>query len=139
MVAAHDEGHGRRPPGASIRHDLFERSPVGIGDDILARWGGDEFAIALPDCQDPEARAVLSRVLAATPETHTCSIGYASWDGQESADALMARADRVLYRAKRSGRSRSLHHPSPTMSAVAETLTAGEGRTASRPSPHTPR
>jgi diguanylate cyclase len=76
--------------------------------DIVARWGGEEFAVALPDCPSEEAPAVLGRIAAALPEEQTCSIGYATWDGIESAADLMARADRALYGAKRAGRNRML-------------------------------
>jgi diguanylate cyclase (GGDEF)-like protein len=74
--------------------------------DVVARWGGEEFALALPNCPAREAEAVLERVRHAMPFDQTCSIGFATWDGRESADALMARVDAALYAAKRSGRNR---------------------------------
>lgn len=74
--------------------------------DVLARWGGEEFALVLPDCDGPAATAVLERLRAAVPEDVTCSVGSAVWDGEESAQALLARADAALYRAKASGRDR---------------------------------
>jgi diguanylate cyclase (GGDEF)-like protein/PAS domain S-box-containing protein len=74
--------------------------------DLVARWGGEEFAIALPDCSSPEAGTVLERVRHAVPGGQTCSIGYATWDGIESGDDLLARADRALYAAKHQGRNR---------------------------------
>jgi PleD family two-component response regulator len=40
------------------------------------------------------------------PESETCSIGVATWDGAESADELVARADAALYAAKHKGRDR---------------------------------
>jgi diguanylate cyclase (GGDEF)-like protein/PAS domain S-box-containing protein len=75
-------------------------------EDTIARWGGEEFALALPDCPGERALQVLGRVLAAVPQQQTCSIGYASWDGRESAEQLMCRADKALYQAKHSGRNR---------------------------------
>jgi diguanylate cyclase (GGDEF)-like protein/PAS domain S-box-containing protein len=74
-------------------------------DDVMARWGGEEFTFALPNCPEREARSVLDRVRRATPGGETCSIGAATWDGNESADALLARADAALYRAKGDGRN----------------------------------
>jgi diguanylate cyclase len=74
-------------------------------DDVMARWGGEEFAFALPDCPTGEAHAVLDRVRLAMPQGETCSIGYATWDGVESADQLLARADHALYSAKNNGRN----------------------------------
>ncbi|CAN5131754.1 hypothetical protein BH20ACT9_BH20ACT9_12580 [soil metagenome] len=72
--------------------------------DVLARWGGEEFAVALPDCRIDTARAVCERLRGATPDDQTCSVGLAVWDGEESAESLVARADGALYAAKRAGR-----------------------------------
>jgi diguanylate cyclase (GGDEF)-like protein/PAS domain S-box-containing protein len=76
--------------------------------DLLTRWGGEEFAVALPDCTEPEAAAILARVVNSVPGDQTCSIGWASWDGKESADQLLARVDAALYDAKEAGRNRAV-------------------------------
>jgi diguanylate cyclase (GGDEF)-like protein len=68
--------------------------------DLLARIGGDEFAILLPGCTLDDAHAVASRVREATPGIG-CSIGVAEWDGAETSHALHRRADHELYAAKR--------------------------------------
>jgi diguanylate cyclase (GGDEF)-like protein len=78
------------------------------GTDFLARYGGEEFALALPGCTPPQAKEVVERVRAATPENETCSIGIASWDGQEEAASLLGRADAALYEAKHRGRNVSV-------------------------------
>ncbi len=74
--------------------------------DLIARWGGEEFVVALPDCGDAEAAEILDRLRAAAPGAETCSIGYAVWNGSESAERLLERADAALYVAKDSGRDR---------------------------------
>lgn len=76
--------------------------------DLLARTGGEEFAVALPDCDLEAALAVGDRFRELTPEGLTCSVGVAQWDGEESREALMRRADRALYAAKRAGRDRTV-------------------------------
>jgi diguanylate cyclase (GGDEF)-like protein len=74
--------------------------------DLLARYGGDEFALSLPDCRPEEARALLERLREATPEEQGSSAGIAVWNGEESEIELMNRADLALYEAKRGGRQR---------------------------------
>ena len=76
--------------------------------DTLARYGGEEFALLLPGCPPIDGRQVLERVRAATPDGQTVSAGIAEWDGEESAEALIQRADDALYEAKRAGRDRSV-------------------------------
>jgi diguanylate cyclase (GGDEF)-like protein len=73
--------------------------------DTLARYGGDEFSVILPDCPLEEACTVIERLRAATPEPVTCSAGVACSDGAESAETLVRRADAALYEAKRAGRN----------------------------------
>jgi diguanylate cyclase (GGDEF)-like protein len=73
-------------------------------DDILARVGGDEFAILLADCDADHATALLDRLRLATTLAVSCSVGIAQWDGSESASSLLGRADAALYDAKHAGR-----------------------------------
>ncbi|CAN5490524.1 hypothetical protein BH10ACT8_BH10ACT8_22810 [soil metagenome] len=73
--------------------------------DHVARWGGEEFAVALPDCDADEAVAVLNRIRLTVPGEQTCSVGYATWDGMESPLELIERADQALYLAKAAGRN----------------------------------
>jgi diguanylate cyclase (GGDEF)-like protein/PAS domain S-box-containing protein len=74
--------------------------------DFLARYGGEEFAVLLPDCPPGEALEILERLRAATPGGETSSAGLAVWDGSESLETLIGRADAALYEAKRAGRDR---------------------------------
>lgn len=75
--------------------------------DLLARIGGEEFALALPNCAAGEAEQIIERLRAVTPRGQSFSCGLAVWDGTESHRALLARADRALYEAKRAGRQRT--------------------------------
>ena len=73
--------------------------------DVLARIGGDEFAVLLPGCSLETASQIAARLRAAVPAAN-CSIGVASWDRVETVEELLARADAALYEAKEGGRGR---------------------------------
>ena len=82
--------------------------------DQLARYGGEEFILLLPSADSAEASAVLDRLREVTPAGQTFSSGLATWDGVETSDELIARADRALYSAKDAGRNRTMVAPCDT-------------------------
>ncbi len=85
---------------AAAWHGALRRS------DILARYGGEEFIVLLPGADPEHAMVALERVRAATPGNETFSAGVATWDGAETSDELVARADAALYATKAAGRDR---------------------------------
>lgn len=76
------------------------------GDDIVGRFGGEEFLVLLPGVDGDVAGRVIERLRSAMPTDATCSFGVATWDGSEGASSLVVRADAALYRAKAAGRDR---------------------------------
>ncbi|WJN50478.1 GGDEF domain-containing protein [Pseudomonas asiatica] len=84
--------------------------------DFIARFGGEEFVLLLPQTS-PAAAAQIAEVLRATVEAcpfHfkgervviTTSIGLGAFRSGERGDQVLKRADAALYRAKESGRNR---------------------------------
>ena len=85
--------------------------------DLLARLGGDEFAVVLPHIKSTAAAQAVAHKIVSTLGTpfqigdvsvHIGgSVGVAlTADGEDSAQALLQRADEALYQAKRNGRGR---------------------------------
>jgi diguanylate cyclase (GGDEF)-like protein len=68
---------------------------------VLARQGGDEFAILFPGLNLTEAASAAEAMRAAIAGAgHTCSGGVAEWEAGVTGSTLMSRADIALYRAK---------------------------------------
>ncbi|MBC8719052.1 PleD family two-component system response regulator [Ochrobactrum sp. Marseille-Q0166] len=90
------------------------------GMDVMCRYGGEEFAIVLPDTDLAASTHVAERILEAVSEKPfllaggkhqidmTISIGIASLRlmGADTVEALFARTDAALYEAKTKGRNR---------------------------------
>jgi diguanylate cyclase (GGDEF)-like protein len=73
--------------------------------DAIARWGGDEFVVAAPECDAEAARGLVRRLISATPLVRF-AYGIAEWDGEERARDLISRADRDLLLSRDSTRRR---------------------------------
>ncbi|MCU1763014.1 diguanylate cyclase [Pseudomonas sp. 14P_8.1_Bac3] len=80
--------------------------------DLLARWGGDEFIMVLPNTSLAEARSLAESIrhrLAELPSVGdfrlTLSFGVAQRFDEEQQTGLLARADQALYRSKVAGKN----------------------------------
>jgi diguanylate cyclase (GGDEF)-like protein len=82
----------------------------------LARYGGDEFAVILPNIAMSAARSTLERLRLATPRA-TVSIGYAEHRPTATLTCTLGDADAALYAAKTAGRDRISGVPVTTSGA----------------------
>ncbi|MBH3471811.1 diguanylate cyclase [Pseudomonas putida] len=80
--------------------------------DLLARWGGDEFVLVLPQTTLRDALEVAVRLRQVIEQLEpvgdcrlTLSYGVVQWQEGEDQPALLARADKALYRAKAAGKN----------------------------------
>ncbi|WP_460416244.1 sensor domain-containing diguanylate cyclase [Pseudomonas sp. microsymbiont 2] len=80
--------------------------------DLLARWGGDEFAVVLPHSAHEQACAMAQAIrtaMEALGSIGTCrltmSYGVVQWQEGDDAAGLLERADQALYRAKARGKN----------------------------------
>jgi diguanylate cyclase (GGDEF)-like protein len=107
--------------GDSVLRGVAEVFRIELRDyDTAARFGGEEFAVLLPETSAAEAAEIGERICAAvatrtfgdehaahTPVRATVSIGIASLSSDAaSGEELVHAADLALYRAKRNGRNR---------------------------------
>lgn len=81
--------------------------------DIIARWGGEEFIILLPNTSlssathlAEELRVIIQNEEFELIEHLTCSFGVAELEENESSEELLLRLDGLLYCAKANGRNR---------------------------------
>jgi diguanylate cyclase (GGDEF)-like protein len=103
---AFNDRHGHPAGDALLRRAAIAWRGALRTADVLARYGGEEFAILLAGCSTDSAMEIIERVREATVDEQSVSIGVAIWDGVESAESLVYRADQALYEAKHAGRNR---------------------------------
>jgi diguanylate cyclase (GGDEF)-like protein len=93
------------------------KATVVRSEDILGRWGGEEFLVIMPDAKLEVAVGVAERIRK-TMESHdfvfsgmkipvTSSLGVATWNPQyKTPDNFLEAADQLLYKSKQEGRNR---------------------------------
>jgi len=106
--------------GDEVLREFANRVSANIrGIDLACRYGGEEFVVVMPDTEVSLAYSIAERLrksiettpiaISRAPGTLaiTISIGIASTTGaNDTAEALLHRADQALYSAKRTGRNR---------------------------------
>jgi len=112
-----NDTHGHPVGDAVLRHIAHLMGATFRQIDVVARIGGDEFAVLLPAADLASAQGIAERFRGAVetqpaqtdagPVRCTVSIGIATMDeATADVDALLKRADEALYAAKRLGRNR---------------------------------
>ncbi|HPT83729.1 MAG TPA: GGDEF domain-containing protein [Limnochordia bacterium] len=100
--------------GDAVLKEIAARATGSIRkSDILARWGGDEFTILLPDTDLEEAQKLAERVRSsllaggfAAVDSITCSFGATAYEPGDTKHSLLRRVDDLLRQAKCCGKDR---------------------------------
>ena len=113
-----NDGHGHAAGDRALVALARTCQTVAREVDVFARVGGDEFALLLPETTCMQAAATVDRIRLALQDlptedagphaSMTISAGVADLHGTETLDELMSRADIALYRAKETGRDRTV-------------------------------
>jgi diguanylate cyclase (GGDEF)-like protein len=80
-------------------------------DDLLVRWGGEEFVMVLLNTTLNDTIELTERLRQYVAKQNiqgmalTISLGVAQYNSQDSADSILERADKALYKAKSQGRN----------------------------------
>jgi diguanylate cyclase (GGDEF)-like protein len=99
-------------------------------EDVLTRYGGDEFALILPEVNQKEAQITAERIIDAVPRINitldggvtvraSVSIGLAVYpDHAEDMRDIFLLADNMMYRAKEAGKNRAMHPSSEDVARI---------------------
>lgn len=111
-----NDGRGHEAGDKVLAHTGKLLASLCREQDVVARWGGEEFLILLPATVLASAHDIAERLrseVAATPVVHgnscascSLSLGVTTLAPSESFNTAIARADRALYRSKAEGRNR---------------------------------
>jgi len=113
-----NDSHGHDAGDDVLREFAIRIKKTIRGIDLACRYGGEEFVVVMPETDMAVATVVAERLrrrIASEPFSIqqgarkvdvTISIGIATLGPNESAAAVLKRADQALYRAKRDGRNR---------------------------------
>ncbi len=100
---AYNDSHGHQAGDRLLLESVTRWRQLIRAGDQLARYGGDEFVLTMPETSLDQAVNAATRICRSVSARVGCSAGVAEWDGSESAAELLERADRALYDAKADG------------------------------------
>jgi len=108
-------GHAAGDEALRALGDCLARSFIRKSD-FVARYGGDEFAVILPDTRAENAGRPIDNFLQRAADVRlssvpdevvvACSVGYTELHDDDTVETLLKRADKALYMAKSAGRNR---------------------------------
>ena len=107
---AYNDRFGHLAGDDLLREAVTAWSGVMRPGDLLARWGGEEFALMFVGATAPNAARALKRLRAVTPDGVSFSAGVTGLEPGDDPDQMMNRADRSMYAAKAAGRDRVVIH-----------------------------
>jgi len=115
LFKRYNDEHGHPAGDALLREAATAWHGQLRAEDLIARYGGEEFGVIL-QCGLRDAETIMERVRSVTPYQQTFSAAIARWNGDESAEQLLARIDAALYVAKHDGRDRIMVSGNPVTS-----------------------
>jgi len=112
-----NDKHGHESGNRLLQHLVRSIREQLRGSDVMARFGGDEFILLLPETANKGALEMAERIRKAvensrfdvrSDDSHvTVSIGVASYpDDGPNLEVIVEKADKAMYRAKQNGRNR---------------------------------
>lgn len=127
-----NDAHGHQVGDSVLAHVGHVMAAGLRSDDMLCRWGGEEFLMVLPGFPEDAIRDRLDALRGALATTLaggdiprvTMSFGLTKARPGDSADELVRRADALMYEAKRAGRNKVVDDLQPRVVAM-PTIMAG--------------
>lgn len=110
-----NDKYGHEEGDKVLRHTAKVMKTVLRGDDIYARWGGEEFVVAIPQVSKNIAVRIAEKLCNAFADSHveldgkkeqvTMSVGIVMHSNESDLNEMIKKADEAMYKAKRNGKN----------------------------------